>query len=140
MRSVCFLKDNLKLKGLDVVSLFFCFSIPALTKEEAQEAFNNFANSNCCYSSGPATDGVITNMEQFNTYRVTAITHILSREMLYRKNKLGLYCMYMHCSVQQAFPRTEDKSDSVHFLVHWFLCYVQQMRTISKPTGDIIGC
>ncbi|XP_053509482.1 protein SSUH2 homolog [Ictalurus furcatus] len=56
------------------------WSIPALTKEEAQEAFHNFANSNCCYSTGPATDGVITNMEQFNTYRYRLETYTESRK------------------------------------------------------------
>ncbi|XP_060765857.1 protein SSUH2 homolog isoform X2 [Neoarius graeffei] len=56
------------------------WSIPALTKEEAQEAFHNFANSNCCYSADPATDGVITNMEQFNTYRYRLETYTESRK------------------------------------------------------------
>ncbi|KAB5537120.1 hypothetical protein PHYPO_G00115180 [Pangasianodon hypophthalmus] len=56
------------------------WSIPALTKEEAQEVFHNFATSDCCYSSGPATDGVITNMEQFNTYRYRLETYTESRK------------------------------------------------------------
>ncbi|MCI4390282.1 hypothetical protein PGIGA_G00120830 [Pangasianodon gigas] len=56
------------------------WSIPALTKEEAQEVFHNFAMSNCCYSPGPATDGVITSMEQFNTYRYRLETYTESRK------------------------------------------------------------
>ncbi|KAI4902413.1 hypothetical protein NFI96_021574, partial [Prochilodus magdalenae] len=47
------------------------WSIPALTKEAAKQALTQHVDSNCCWSSGPATNGVITNMEQFNTYRVT---------------------------------------------------------------------
>ena len=45
-------------------------SIPPITKDTAREAFALFASSKCCYSSGPAKDGVITGMEAFNTYRV----------------------------------------------------------------------
>ncbi|KAK2821500.1 hypothetical protein Q7C36_020843 [Tachysurus vachellii] len=56
------------------------WSVPALTNEEAKEAFYNFASSNCCYSTGPAKDGVITNMEQFNTYRYRLETFTESRK------------------------------------------------------------
>lgn len=45
-------------------------SIPSISEETAREAFVLFASSNCCYSKGPAKDGVITSMEAFNTYRV----------------------------------------------------------------------
>lgn len=37
----------------------------------AKDAFESYAGEHCCYNSGPAKDGVITNMEPFNTYRVT---------------------------------------------------------------------
>ncbi|KAI5607543.1 protein SSUH2-like [Silurus asotus] len=56
------------------------WSVPALTKEEAQEAFHDYVNNNCCYANGPAKDGVITNMEQFNTYRYRLETYTESRK------------------------------------------------------------
>ncbi|KAM9475450.1 protein SSUH2 homolog [Clarias gariepinus] len=37
--------------------------------EDAHEAFISYASSKCCYSSAPAREGVITNLEPFNTYR-----------------------------------------------------------------------
>lgn len=45
-------------------------SIPSITEDTAREAFLLYASSKCCYSSAPAKDGVITNMDAFNTYRV----------------------------------------------------------------------
>ncbi|KAI3369787.1 hypothetical protein L3Q82_024599, partial [Scortum barcoo] len=45
------------------------WSIPLLSEDVAREAFKSFASSHCCYSSGPAHDGVITKMEPFNTMR-----------------------------------------------------------------------
>lgn len=45
------------------------WSIPSISEEEAHEAFKSFAAGNCCWSSAPAKDGVITQMEPFNTYR-----------------------------------------------------------------------
>uniref|UniRef100_UPI003AAD242A protein SSUH2 homolog n=1 Tax=Centroberyx gerrardi TaxID=166262 RepID=UPI003AAD242A len=45
------------------------WSIPSLSEDAAREAFKTFASSQCCYSKSPATDGVITSMEPFNTYR-----------------------------------------------------------------------
>lgn len=55
------------------------WSIPSLTEDVAREAFKNFALSNCCYSSDPANDGVITKMEPFNTYRYRLETFTESR-------------------------------------------------------------
>ncbi|KAK2851553.1 hypothetical protein Q5P01_007829 [Channa striata] len=43
--------------------------IPSITEDVARNAFLQFAAGNCCYSSAPAKDGVITGMEPFNTYR-----------------------------------------------------------------------
>lgn len=45
-------------------------SIPSITEDTAREAFVLYASSKCCYSKAPAKDGVITNMDAFNTYRV----------------------------------------------------------------------
>eukprot|EP00064_Thunnus_orientalis_P012053 superscaffoldBa00001803_g12087 len=50
------------------------WSIPSLSEDDAREAFTSFAASHCCYSHGPAEDGVITKMEPYNTYRVILLT------------------------------------------------------------------
>lgn len=55
------------------------WSIPSLPEDVAREAFKSFASSNCCYSSAPATDGTITTMEPFNTYRYRLETFTESR-------------------------------------------------------------
>ncbi|KAM4613382.1 protein SSUH2 homolog [Polymixia lowei] len=55
------------------------WSIPCLSEDVAREAFKMYASSNCCYSKSPATDGVITNMEPFNTYRYRLETFTESR-------------------------------------------------------------
>ncbi|XP_061582960.1 protein SSUH2 homolog [Cololabis saira] len=55
------------------------WSIPSLSEDSAREAFKGFASSHCCYSSGPADDGVITKMEPFNTYRYRLETFTESR-------------------------------------------------------------
>ncbi|XP_019952039.1 protein SSUH2 homolog [Paralichthys olivaceus] len=53
--------------------------IPSLDENVAREAFKNFASSNCCYSDGPAKDGVITSMEPLNTFRYRLETFTESR-------------------------------------------------------------
>ncbi|KAF3697015.1 Protein SSUH2 -like protein ssu-2 -like protein [Channa argus] len=45
------------------------WNIPSISEDTARNAFVQFAAGKCCYSSAPAKDGVITNMEAFNTYR-----------------------------------------------------------------------
>ncbi|KAM9860008.1 protein SSUH2 homolog [Aulostomus maculatus] len=55
------------------------WNIPSLSEDVAREAFKSFASSQCCYSTAPATDGVITNMESFNTYRYRLETFTESR-------------------------------------------------------------
>uniref|UniRef100_A0A3Q3WR81 Ssu-2 homolog, tandem duplicate 1 n=1 Tax=Mola mola TaxID=94237 RepID=A0A3Q3WR81_MOLML len=55
------------------------WSIPSLPEDVAQEAFKSFASSQCCYSEAPAKNGVITNMEVFNTYRYRLETFTESR-------------------------------------------------------------
>ncbi|XP_076864446.1 protein SSUH2 homolog [Brachyhypopomus gauderio] len=56
------------------------WSIPKLSEESVREAFISFASSQCCYSSGPARDGMITGIEQFNTYRYRLETFTESRK------------------------------------------------------------
>ncbi|XP_028843536.1 protein SSUH2 homolog [Denticeps clupeoides] len=55
------------------------WQIPSLTEGEAREAFISYASSKCCYSAGPARNGVITSMEPFNTYRYRLETFTESR-------------------------------------------------------------
>ncbi|XP_052460863.1 protein SSUH2 homolog [Carassius gibelio] len=53
--------------------------IPSISEDRAREAFAEYVSSKCCYSSDPVTDGVITNMESFNTYRYRLETFLESR-------------------------------------------------------------
>ncbi|XP_030640062.1 protein SSUH2 homolog [Chanos chanos] len=53
--------------------------IPSITEETAREAFIMFASNKCCYSTGPARNGVITNMAAYNTYRYRLETFTESR-------------------------------------------------------------
>ncbi|XP_054640624.1 protein SSUH2 homolog [Dunckerocampus dactyliophorus] len=55
------------------------WSIPSLSEDAAREAFKSYVASNCCYSKAPANDGVITQMEPFNTYRYRLETYTESR-------------------------------------------------------------
>ncbi|XP_044024839.1 protein SSUH2 homolog [Siniperca chuatsi] len=55
------------------------WSIPSLSEDVAREAFKSYVSSQCCYSSGPANNGVITSMESINTYRYRLETFTESR-------------------------------------------------------------
>lgn len=55
------------------------WSIPSLSEDEAREAFKKLVSSHCCWNKGPSEDGVITNMEAFNTYRYRLETFTESR-------------------------------------------------------------
>ncbi|KAL1270329.1 hypothetical protein QQF64_032618 [Cirrhinus molitorella] len=53
--------------------------IPRISEDSAREAFATYVSSKCCYSSAPVREGVITNMEPFNTYRYRLETFTESR-------------------------------------------------------------
>ncbi|XP_052460864.1 protein SSUH2 homolog isoform X1 [Carassius gibelio] len=53
--------------------------IPSISEDRAREAFAAYVSSKCCYSSAPVKDGVLTNMESFNTYRYRLETFTESR-------------------------------------------------------------
>ncbi|XP_073675175.1 protein SSUH2 homolog isoform X1 [Garra rufa] len=55
------------------------WNIPCISEDRAREAFSMYVSSKCCYSSGPVKEGVITNMEPFNTYRYRLETFMESR-------------------------------------------------------------
>ncbi|XP_059186335.1 protein SSUH2 homolog [Centropristis striata] len=55
------------------------WNIPTLTEDVAREAFKSYASAQCCYGKDPATDGVITSLEPFNTYRYRLETYTESR-------------------------------------------------------------
>ncbi|XP_037128306.1 protein SSUH2 homolog isoform X1 [Syngnathus acus] len=55
------------------------WNIPSISETTAREAFGLWVSSKCCYSSAPVKDGVITNMEAFNTYRYRLETFTESR-------------------------------------------------------------
>ncbi|XP_072305841.1 protein SSUH2 homolog isoform X2 [Eucyclogobius newberryi] len=55
------------------------WNIPSITEDTARDAFTLYASSKCCYSKAPVKDGIITNMEAFNTYRYKLETFTESR-------------------------------------------------------------
>ncbi|RXN19494.1 SSUH2-like protein [Labeo rohita] len=54
-------------------------NIPSISEGRARQAFEEYVSSKCCYSSAPVRDGIITNMESFNTYRYRLETFTESR-------------------------------------------------------------
>ncbi|KPP59292.1 hypothetical protein Z043_122799 [Scleropages formosus] len=50
-----------------------------MSKDAAHAAFKEYVSGKCCYGSGPADEGVITNMEALNTYRYRLETFTESR-------------------------------------------------------------
>ncbi len=57
-------------RSLTYWSFLFDISIPSISEDRARESFSSYVSSKCCYSSAPVKEGVIANMETFNTYRV----------------------------------------------------------------------
>uniref|UniRef100_A0A8C9VXQ5 Ssu-2 homolog, related sequence 1 n=1 Tax=Scleropages formosus TaxID=113540 RepID=A0A8C9VXQ5_SCLFO len=55
------------------------WTIPLMSKDAAHAAFKEYVSGKCCYGSGPADEGVITNMEALNTYRYRLETFTESR-------------------------------------------------------------
>ncbi|KAF3856705.1 hypothetical protein F7725_017428 [Dissostichus mawsoni] len=47
--------------------------------DDARDAFKDYVSSHCCYNEGPASDGVITKMEPYDTYRYRLETYTESR-------------------------------------------------------------
>uniref|UniRef100_A0A8C2QAB6 Ssu-2 homolog, related sequence 1 n=1 Tax=Cyprinus carpio TaxID=7962 RepID=A0A8C2QAB6_CYPCA len=54
-------------------------NIPSMSEGRAHQAFEEYISNKCCYSSAPVREGVITNMESFNTYRYRLETFTESR-------------------------------------------------------------
>uniref|UniRef100_A0A8C1M792 Ssu-2 homolog, related sequence 1 n=1 Tax=Cyprinus carpio TaxID=7962 RepID=A0A8C1M792_CYPCA len=59
--------------------------IPSISEGRARQAFEEYVSSKCCYSSAPVRDGIITNMESFNTYRYRLETFTESRSTKWRQ-------------------------------------------------------
>uniref|UniRef100_A0A673JY49 Ssu-2 homolog, related sequence 1 n=1 Tax=Sinocyclocheilus rhinocerous TaxID=307959 RepID=A0A673JY49_9TELE len=55
-------------RRLHVLNCFCTNYIPSISEDRARQAFATYVSSKCCYSSAPVREGVITNMESFNTY------------------------------------------------------------------------
>ncbi|XP_069499579.1 protein SSUH2 homolog [Ambystoma mexicanum] len=45
------------------------WSISSISEDTAKQAFIQYANSKCCYSSAPANDMLLKDLQPFNTYR-----------------------------------------------------------------------
>ncbi|XP_068451388.1 protein SSUH2 homolog isoform X2 [Clinocottus analis] len=56
------------------------WSIPILSEDAAREAFKSYVSAQCCYSKNPVKEGVITNMEPFNTFRYRLETFTETRQ------------------------------------------------------------
>lgn len=78
-------------------------SIPSISEDTAREAFILFASSKCCYSAAPAKDGVITNMEAFNTYRVSGCIFKIKSKLCHVTKLLDITRNSKIC-VLSAFP------------------------------------
>uniref|UniRef100_UPI003AAADD65 protein SSUH2 homolog n=1 Tax=Centroberyx gerrardi TaxID=166262 RepID=UPI003AAADD65 len=68
--------------------VLFC-SIPSLSKDAARQAFVKYVSDKCFFGSRPAENGLITNMEAFNTYRYCLETFTETRKT--QVNRLPYY-------------------------------------------------
>ncbi|KAH0630216.1 hypothetical protein JD844_012954 [Phrynosoma platyrhinos] len=60
------------------------WNIPAISEDEAKEAFVRYAASNCCYSKAPAKEMCFQDLQTFNTYRYRLETFTESRSSLWK--------------------------------------------------------
>ncbi|XP_015678992.1 protein SSUH2 homolog isoform X2 [Protobothrops mucrosquamatus] len=60
------------------------WNIPAISEDEAKEAFIQYAASKCCYSKAPARDLVFQDLLALNTYRYYLETFTESRSSLWK--------------------------------------------------------
>uniref|UniRef100_A0A2D4L583 Protein SSUH2 homolog n=1 Tax=Micrurus spixii TaxID=129469 RepID=A0A2D4L583_9SAUR len=60
------------------------WNIPAISEDEAKEAFIEYAASKCCYSKAPARDLVFQDLLALNTYRYYLETFTESRSSLWK--------------------------------------------------------
>uniref|UniRef100_R4G988 Uncharacterized protein n=1 Tax=Anolis carolinensis TaxID=28377 RepID=R4G988_ANOCA len=55
------------------------WKIPAISEDEAKEAFVEYVSSKCCYSKAPAMEMSLQDLQTFNTYRYRLETFTESR-------------------------------------------------------------
>ncbi|XP_058026483.1 protein SSUH2 homolog isoform X1 [Ahaetulla prasina] len=60
------------------------WNIPAISEDEAKEAFIEYAASKCCYSKAPARDLIFQDLLALNTYRYYLETFTESRSSLWK--------------------------------------------------------
>ncbi|CAI5767476.1 Hypothetical predicted protein [Podarcis lilfordi] len=70
------------------------WNVPAITEDEAKEAFIQYASSKCCYSTDPAKEMVFNDLQLFNTYRYKLETFTESRFSEYKAEPYGGKCCY----------------------------------------------
>lgn len=113
-------------------------SIPSITEDTAREALVLYTSSKCCYSSSPAKDGIITNMEAFNTYRVRERTLSLCyRGRSYRSSQ-DTHCDFISFITDTSFRfcRQCCKLNLEHYINGvigwWCLSFLDQILTASS--------
>ncbi|XP_042309260.1 protein SSUH2 homolog isoform X2 [Sceloporus undulatus] len=60
------------------------WNIPAISEDEAKEAFVGYAASKCCYSQAPAKEMCFQDLQAFNTYRYRLETFTESRSSVWK--------------------------------------------------------
>ncbi|XP_062977560.1 protein SSUH2 homolog isoform X2 [Elgaria multicarinata webbii] len=60
------------------------WNIPAISEDEAKEAFIQYAASKCCYSQNPAREMLFEDLQSFNTYRYRLETFTESRSTAWK--------------------------------------------------------
>ncbi|XP_053234088.1 protein SSUH2 homolog isoform X1 [Podarcis raffonei] len=65
------------------------WNVPAISEDEAKEAFIQYASSKCCYSTDPAKEMVFNDLQLFNTYRYKLETFTESRSSEWKTEPYG---------------------------------------------------
>ncbi|XP_067319587.1 protein SSUH2 homolog isoform X2 [Anolis sagrei] len=60
------------------------WKIPAISEDDAKEAFVQYASSKCCYSKAPAIEMSLQDLQTFNTYRYRLETFTESRSAVWK--------------------------------------------------------
>ncbi|XP_062825425.1 protein SSUH2 homolog [Anolis carolinensis] len=88
------------------------WKIPAISEDEAKEAFVEYVSSKCCYSKAPAMEMSLQDLQTFNTYRYRLETFTESRSTARKaepyNGKGGARIVYARNWRQTETPKKED--------------------------------